>query len=467
MKPFMNEDFLLTTDTAKKLYHEHAKKMPIVDYHCHIHPKDIYDDVVYDNLCQVWLGGDHYKWRAIRANGVEERYVTGSGSTPYEKFEKWAEVVPKLIGNPLYHWTHLELKRYFGIDIALSPRTCREIWETANERLKTLSVRKIIQKSDVRLICTTDDPIDDLKWHKLLNRNKSFPVRVLPAFRPDKVLNIDKPGFPGYIEVLGNVCGLEIKTIDDLKAALASRISFFTEMGCKTADHALDYIVYKKSDVNLDAVLREALSGKPVDQRSADEYKAEVLTFLASQYKKHDIVMQLHYGTLKSINSSAVHRIGPDSGYDAIRGDSNSGTALGLLFNALEAAGSLPKTVVYSLNPTDNAQIDAIIGCFQSHEIAGKMQHGIAWWFNDTRTGMIEHLTSMANFSVLANFIGMLTDSRSFLSYTRHEYFRRILCELIGGWVENGEYPDDLETLGGMVEDISFNNAVKYFGFIL
>jgi len=465
VKTFINEDFLLTTNTAKKLYHEHAKKMPIVDYHCHIDPKDIYDDVVYDNLSQVWLGGDHYKWRAMRANGIDERYITGKDTSAYEKFEKWSETIPKLIGNPLYHWTHMELKRYFDIDDILSPKTCKKIWDTANERLKDLSVRKIIEKSNVKLICTTDDPIDDLRWHKYIRQDESCNFKVLPAFRPDNVLDINEPGFAQYIKKLGEVCGINIKTMDDVKTALASRIEYFVKMGCKTADHAMEYIVYRSTDANLDAVLQQALDGNLIDREEADEYKAELLMFCASQYKRHKIVMQLHYGTLKNANPAAYTKLGPATGFDAICGYDKSGVALGALLGALEASDSLPRTIIYSLNPTDNALIDSVIGCFQSSEIPGKIQHGSAWWFNDTKTGMIEHMTSLANFSILPNFIGMLTDSRSFLSYTRHEYFRRILCDLIGQWVENGEYPADMETLGKMVEDICYNNAVRYFEF--
>ena len=460
MKPFMDEDFLLTTDTARHLYHEHAGKMPVVDYHCHIDPKAIYEDTVYENLSQVWLGGDHYKWRAMRSNGIEERFITGQDTTPYEKFTKWAATVPRLIGNPLYHWT-----RYFNIETPLAPDTCAEIWQTANQKLETLSVRKIIEKSDVRVICTTDDPADDLRWHQLIREDKSLAVRVLPAFRPDKAVNIDKPGFSDYIMKLGSVCGFPIRTVDDLKAALRARILNFVQMGCKAADHGLDYIVHVIGEDNLDAILQQALAGIAVSQKQADAFKTEILTFLAAQYKQQDIVMQLHYGAVRNNNRHALAQLGPDTGYDAIYGRADSGLALGALLGSLEAADILPKTIIYSLNPTDNAQIGAIIGCFQSGEIPGKIQHGSAWWFNDTRTGMIEQMTSLANLSVLANFIGMLTDSRSFLSYTRHEYFRRILCELIGNWVENGEYPADMASLGSMVEDISYHNAVRYFGF--
>ena len=465
MNNFMDELFLLSNETARRLYQDHASKMPIVDYHCHINPKEIYEDLVYENLSQIWLGGDHYKWRAMRSNGIDERFITGNDTTPYEKFEKWAETVPKLIGNPLYHWTHLELKRYFDIDAPLSGKTCKAIWENANKQLKTLSVRKIIEKSDVRLICTTDDPTDDLIWHQRIREDKSFKVKVLPAFRPDKAVHIDKPGFDTYIRKLGDVCGFEIRTVDDVKKALKARMLYFAEMGCKAADHALDCIVYARTEDNLDALLQSALAGGPIRPDLADAFKTEILSFCAAQYKVLNIVMQLHYGAARNNNPRAYAKLGPDTGYDAIYGHHESGVALGALLGSLEGSDCLPRTIIYSLNPDDNAQIDAILGCFQSPEIPGKMQHGSAWWFNDSKTGIIAQMTSLANHSVLANFIGMLTDSRSFLSYTRHEYFRRILCNMLGQWVENGEYPADMETLGKMVEDISYNNAVTYFGF--
>lgn len=467
MKPFMDKDFLLNSDTAKTLYHDYAERMPVLDYHCHINPQEIYEDRVYSNITEVWLGGDHYKWRAIRSNGVDERYITGKDSTDYEKFEKFAEVMPKLIGNPLYHWTHLELQTYFGVTEPLSPKSCRRIWDACNEKLKTLSVRKIIEQSDVRLICTTDDPVDDLKWHKLIAADPTFSVQVLPAFRPDKAMNIDKPGFAAYLENLGNVVGRRLSTVRDVSAALSERVAYFASLGCKASDHGLDEIPNETGVSDLDAVLRQALAGKPVTKKEADAYKTAILTNLAADYKKHGIVMQLHYGAVRNTNPAMFRSLGADTGFDAISGCADNGTALAGLLGILADRGTLPKTVIYSLNPADDAQIGAVIGCFQTPETAGAIQQGSAWWFNDNKSGMTAQLTSLANLGVLGNFIGMLTDSRSFLSYTRHAYFRRILCNLLGGWVENGEYPADLETLGALVQDVSYRNAVRFFGFSL
>lgn len=461
IKEFMNEDFLLTGNTARKLYHEHAATMPIIDYHCHIDPRQIYEDKPFEDLAHVWLGGDHYKWRVMRANGVDERYITGD-ATPYEKFEQWANTMPMIIGNPLYHWAHLELQRYFDIYEPLSPETCRDIWERANQKLKELSPRKIIERSSVRVICTTDDPVDDLRWHKLLSQDEGFACKVLPAFRPDKAINIDKAGFASYITTLEAASGIRVKDLDSLKAALDQRLQFFVSMGCKAADHGLDYIVNEGVDV-ADAALQSALRGEGLSREQADSYKTAVLRHLARRYREQGIIMQLHYGAARNNNPRAFKSLGPDTGYDAIGGGADSGSRLGGLLGAMDSDGGLPKTIIYSLNPTDNAQIAAIIGCFQGPEHPGKMQHGSAWWFNDTKAGMIEQITNLANFSVLGRFIGMLTDSRSFLSYTRHEYFRRILCELLGSWVDNGEYPADMQTLGRMVEDISFNNTMAYF----
>ncbi|HAL73711.1 MAG TPA: glucuronate isomerase [Clostridiales bacterium] len=462
MKAFMDDNFLLTTETAKILYHNYANRMPIIDYHCHINPREIFENKTYDNLSEIWLGGDHYKWRSMRSNGIAEELITGRESTPYQKFEQWAATVPRLIGNPLYHWTHLELQRYFGIFKPLNPSTCAGIWAEANHQLHTMPVRSIIEKYNVRVICTTDDPIDDLKWHQLLRADDGFKTKVLPTFRPDKTVNIDKPGFNLYLDQLGEVCDITINSVDDLLLALQTRLSYFVENGCRAADHGLDYIVYSQND-NVDMILKKVRSGLSISQAEADAFKTVILKFCAAEYRKHNIVMQLHYGAVRNNNPNAMTSIGPDTGYDAINGRADSGASLGSLLGALQATDSLPRTIIYSLNPADNAQIGTIIGCFQSDEIAGKIQHGSAWWFNDTKTGMVEHLTSLANLSVLSNFVGMLTDSRSFLSYTRHEYFRRILCELLGTWVETGEYPADIAILGNIVEDICYRNALRYF----
>ncbi len=464
MPAFIGENFLLGSETARALYHGHAATLSIVDYHCHINPKEIYEDLHYKNITEVWLAGDHYKWRVIRANGYPERVITGDAD-PYEKFEAWAHTVPKLIGNPLYHWTHLELMRYFGIEETLSPRTCKEIWERSNKTLKTLSVRKILELSNVTAICTTDDPADDLHYHKLLQADKTLKTRVLPAFRPDKAVNIGKPAFREYVKKLEAASGIAIRDIDGMKAALAQRLDYFSSLGCVASDHGLDYIVSEEHRENANAILTAALNGKSPTRQEEDIYKTELLLFLAEEYQKRGWVMQLHYGAVRDNNPPTFEKLGPDTGYDAISGVAGSGMALGKFFGMLEQKESLPKTIVYSLNPVDNAQIGTVIGCFQKGELPGKLQHGSAWWFNDTRRGMVDQLTSFAELSVLPNFVGMLTDSRSFLSYTRHEYFRRILCDLLGAWVENGEYPRDMEVLGAMVRDISYFNAVRYFGF--
>ncbi|HMM32037.1 MAG TPA: glucuronate isomerase [Clostridia bacterium] len=466
MQTLIHNDFLLTNETARVLYHGHSEKMPVIDYHCHIDPKQIYEDYRYSDIAEVWLGADHYKWRVLRANGVEERLITGDAS-PYEKFQAWAAVVPKLIGNPLYHWTHLELARYFGIFEPLSPNTCKEIWDKANETLKTLTVRKIIERSNVTAICTTDDPADDLKWHKLIKEDKSFKTLVLPAFRPDKAVNVNKPDFSKYLEKLGATAGINIRSLDDVKEALSRRVKYFAEMGCLTADHGLDAIVCEQDSAAASAALHNMLSGTRPDAYGEAAYKTEVLLHLGRLYQKYGFVMQLHYGAVRDNNPVMYEKLGPDTGYDAIGGVSHCGAALGQFLGTLEKEGALGKTIVYSLNPIDNAQISTVIGCFQGAYVRNKMQHGSAWWFNDTKRGMEEQLKNLAESSVLPNFVGMLTDSRSFLSYTRHEYFRRILCNLLGTWVENGEYPRDMELLGEMVEDISYNNTVSYFGFRL
>jgi glucuronate isomerase len=466
MKKFMDEDFMLPNETAKTLYHKYAENMPIIDYHCHIDPKEIAENRKFDNITQVWLGGDHYKWRMIRSNGVAEDSITGSAGDR-EKFQKFAEALPKAIGNPMYHWTHLELKRYFGYNGVLNADTAEEVWNLCNAKLKTdaLSVRGIIEQSNVKLICTTDDPADSLEWHKKIKADPSCKVRVVPAWRPDKIDNIDKPTFPKYVETLGKAAGMKIKSMKDVYAALSKRMDFFGEMGCKASDHGITCVPFRPAgDGEVEAVFEKAMAGKALTAEEIEKYQYAMLLFLGKQYAKRGWVMQIHFGALRDTNSVMFDRMGPDTGFDAL-GAQNSAHKIAGLLDALNRTHELPKTVLYSLNPTDNEMIDSIIGCFQGTVVPGMIQHGAAWWFNDTKTGMIAQLTSLANLSVLGNFIGMLTDSRSFLSYTRHEYFRRILCGLIGTWVENGEYPDDIEFLGKMVQDISFNNANRYFGF--
>ncbi|MBR6790665.1 MAG: glucuronate isomerase [Oscillospiraceae bacterium] len=466
MKAFMDENFLLTTETARTLYHDYAAKMPIVDYHCHINPAEIAEDRRFDTITQAWLGGDHYKWRAMRSNGVPEECITGSASDR-EKFDAWAATMPKLIGNPLYHWTHLELKRYFGVDKPLSPATADEIWEICNKKFQEpgMTVRGIIEQSGVTAIGTTDDPVDDLRWHKAIAADPTCKVKVAPSFRPDKVLNIEKPEFVDYIKKLGEVAGIEIMCFHCLTEALKSRVAYFAENGCKASDHGIGKIVcVPTTPAEASVILKKRLAGEPITEREADGFRTAVFLMLAEEYVKHDIVMQIHFGAGRNNNTKMFKKLGPDTGYDTIASYS-CGEGLPELLDQMEMRDILPKTVIYSLSPCDSEMIGTVIGAFQGEGIGCKVQLGAGWWFNDTKTGMIKQLTDYANLSVLGNFIGMLTDSRSFLSYTRHEYFRRILCELIGGWVENGEYPADMETLGKMVQDISYNNTMAYFGF--
>ena len=468
MKKFMDEDFLLSTQTAQKLYHEHAEKTPILDYHCHINPEEIAKDRQFENITQVWLGGDHYKWRQMRSNGVDEKYITGD-APDREKFQKWAETLEKAIGNPLYHWSHLELKRYFGYDGCLNGETAEEVWNLCNEKLKTpeMSVRNLIRQSGVTLLCTTDDPADSLEWHKVIAEDESFEVQVLPAWRPDKAMNIEKPDYADYLKKLGTAAETEIHTFADLKAALKKRMAFFDSMGCRASDHALEYVMYAPaSEEEVEAVFAKRLGGDTLTKAEELKFKTAFMLFVGKEYARLGWAMQLHYGCKRDNNVFRYEQLGPDTGYDCIDNYAPSGQMADFL-NALNASDELPKTIIYSLNPNDNAAIGTILGCFQDSGAIGKIQQGSAWWFNDHKTGMIEQMTSLANLGLLGNFIGMLTDSRSFLSYTRHEYFRRILCELIGGWVENGEYPADMKVLGKMVEDISYNNAVRYFGFDL
>lgn len=459
---FITDDFLLTTKTARALYHDAAEGLPIVDYHCHIDPAQIAADAHFGNITEVWLGGDHYKWRLIRSDGVGEDEITGS-ATDREKFDRFCRVIPKCIGNPMYHWTHLELKRYFGFDGILSPDTADEVWELTKEKLKTLSVNEIIRRSNVMMIGTTDDPADSLEHHKAIADSGVCSAAVLPSFRPDRALNVDREGFPDYIRRLSEVSGVTIGCPDDLKAALSARLDLFCSLGCRAGDHALDRMVCEIADgLTLKDIFSRAMAGEKVDQRSADAFRTDMLLFLGGEYARRGVVMQLHYGARRNVNSRMFARLGPDTGFDCVSAADN-GAALAGFLDELDRRGDLPKTVIYSLNPSDNAMIDSVIGCFQGAETPGMIQHGSAWWFNDTKDGMRDHLKSLADLSVLGNFIGMLTDSRSFLSYTRHEYFRRILCDLIGGWVEAGEYPHDMTTLSELVRGICFENAKRYF----
>ena len=465
MKKFMDEDFLLTTETAKNLYHNYAEKLPIIDYHCHLSPQEIYEDVRYENITQVWLGADHYKWRQMRSNGVEEKYITGDASDR-EKFQKWAETLEKAIGNPLYHWSHLELKKYFGYEGHLCGDTAQEVWDLTSEKLKqeNMSARGLILQSNVDTICTTDDPVDSLEWHRKIKED-GFEVKVLPAWRPDKAMNIEKADFAQYITKLAQVSGVEIRDFDSLIEALKNRMDFFAENGCTVSDHGLEYVMYESYEpAEVNEIVKTRLSDGVLTKTEERKYKTAFMTALGREYAKKNWVMQLHYGVQRDLNKKVYNALGPDAGIDAINTYSSS-IEMGQYLNALAIDDSLPKTIIYSLNPADNAAIGTVIGCFQDSSAVGKIQHGAAWWFNDHKTGMMEQMTSLANLGLLGNFVGMLTDSRSFLSYTRHEYFRRIMCELIGGWVENGEYPDDEKALKQIVEGISYYNCKNYFCF--
>ena len=470
MKPFMGKDFLLDTEVAKDLYYKYADmtKIPVLDYHCHINPQEIYEDRQFENIAQVWLGGDHYKWRQMRTNGVDEKYITGD-ATDREKFQKWAETLPKLIGNPLYHWSHLELRYYFGYQGNLNGDTAEEVWNLCNEKLssKDFTVRNIIRKSNVKLICTTDDPIDSLEWHKKIKEDDSFDVQVLPAWRPDKITNIEKPDFAEYIKKLSDVSGVEVSDFESLKKAVSNRIDYFAENGCSVSDHGLEYVMYAPvTEAEADAILKKGLKGEAITDYENIQYKTAFLLFVAKEYCKRNWVMQLHYGCKRDNNALMYNKLGPDTGYDCINNYAPAAQLADFL-NALSATDEVPKTIIYSLNPNDDAVIGTIIGCFQGGGIKNKIQQGSAWWFNDNYVGMVNQMKSLANLSALGNFVGMLTDSRSFLSYTRHDYFRRILCQLIGEWVENGEYPYDEKALSEIIKGVSFNNAVEYFGFDL
>ena len=469
MKAFMDKDFLLETQTAKDLFHNYAEVTPILDYHCHINPKEIAEDRKFENITQVWLGGDHYKWRFMRSNGVEEKYITGDASD-YEKFCKWAECLGKAIGNPLFHWSHLELQRYFDYHGVLNKKTADEVWNLCNAKLAQadMSARSLIKKSNVTLICTTDDPIDSLEWHKMIAEDDSFDVVVLPAWRPDKAMNIEKPDYLEYLDKLAAVCGMsEIATFGHLKEALKMRMEFFDSMGCNVSDHGLEYVMYEPAtNDEIEAIFLKRLNHMQISKAEELKFKTAFMLFVGREYNRLNWAMQLHYGCKRDNNTPMFQKKGPDTGFDCINNFAPSSQIADFL-NDLVTTGELPRTIIYSLNPNDNQAIGTILGCFQDSSACAKIQQGSAWWFNDHKTGMQDQMISLANLGNLSGFVGMLTDSRSFLSYTRHEYFRRILCNLIGNWVENGEFPADMDILGEIVTNISYNNAKSYFNFPL
>ncbi|MDW5299355.1 MAG: glucuronate isomerase [Sedimentibacter sp.] len=466
MKKFMDENFLLDNGTAIKLYHDFAKEMPIIDYHCHISPKEIAENKRYRNITEIWLCGDHYKWKAMRSNGIDEEYITG-GAEDKDKFLKWAETVPYTIGNPLYHWSHLELQRFFGIDTLLNKESAEGIWEKCNELLQKeeFTARELIKRSNVKVICTTDDPTDTLEYHKVIAKDNTFDVKVLPAFRPDKAINIEKDGFTAWINNLGVIVGRKIETLDTLLEALKERVLYFNSLGCRASDHALDPIAFEKSNYEeVNNIFIKVLNQDELTISDIQKYKTHVLLFLGREYAKLGWAMQLHIGVIRNVNSRMMRNLGPDTGFDTI-GDYVFSEALAKFLDALDTTNELPKTILYCVNPRDNEVLATMIGSFQGGGIPGKIQFGSGWWFNDQKDGMIRQITALSNMGLLSRFVGMLTDSRSFLSYTRHEYFRRILCNLLGEWVEKGELPNDMDLLGEIARDICYNNANRYFGF--
>ena len=445
------------------LYHDAAETMPIFDYHNHLNQKAILEDSQMDNLTQVWLGGDHYKWRAMRAMGIPEELITGNGSD-YDKFLAWARTIENSIGNPLYHWTHLELQRYFGITAPLSEATAKQIWDSANEQMrsKEFSVRNLILRQNVKYMCTTDDPADDLEAHKAL-KNENFGCTVLPTFRPEKAMAIEKPGYADYIAKLSEVSGVDIKNVDDLMKALEKRMDYFISVGCVVTDHSLEGCFYQPATVeDVDRVMKKRLEGEELTAAECGMYKGYVMIALGKMYARKNIVMQLHIGALRNNSSRQLAAIGVDSGFDSMD-DIKYASYLSTMLNEMDKENLLPKTVLYSLNPNDNEMLASMAGNFQGGGIRGKMQFGTAWWFNDHKPGMEAQLTVLSSIGLLSPFIGMLTDSRSFLSFPRHEYFRRILCNVVGNWVENGEYPNHPDFLKEMINNISYNNAYNYF----
>lgn len=466
LKKFMDKDFLLDTETAKKLFHEYCEDTPICDYHCHLNPKEIYENKTPSDISELWLGGDHYKWRAMRSCGVSEDYCTGDKSGR-EKFEKFAYAIQYAIGNPLYHWAHIELQRYFGIDTPLSAKTADEIYDRANEAIKNGDFRpqSLIKKSNVKVVCTTDDPIDDLKYHALLKDVEDFDCKVLPSFRPDKALNVNLDGFSDYIKKLGEVAGVEIKSYKDVITALLNRIDYFDKAGCRVSDQAFDYVPFEKADEEeIEAAFERAMNGEKLSKHECDIYKTAVLIELGKKYHKLGWAMEIHIGAMRNNNTAMFNSIGADTGFDSV-GDENIAYPLSRFLDSLNVSGELPKTILFNLNNKDNVVLATMLGNFQSDEAESKIQFGPAWWFLDTMDGMTDQMKTLGNLGLLGKFVGMETDSRSFTSYGRHEYFRRIMCSLIGKWVEDGWYANDEEILKEIVQGISYNNAMKYFNF--
>ena len=466
MKAFMDKDFLLDTDSAKMLFHEFAENMPICDYHCHLSPKEIFENKAPKSITELWLSGDHYKWRAMRSCGVEEKYCTGDASDK-EKFEKFAYTLQYCIGNPLYHWAHIELQRYFGIDTPLNAKTADEIFDKANEAIKNgdFTPQSLIMRSNVKVVCTTDDPVDNLKYHKLLKDVDGFDCKVLPSFRPDKALNAHLDGFADYINTLSDVCNMEIKSYKDVIKALLMRADYFDSVGCRVSDQAFDYPPYAIADDDeIEEIFKRAMNNEKITLAECDKYRTPILIALGEKYHELGWAMEIHIGAMRNNNTLMFNKIGADTGFDSV-GDCEIAQPLSRFLDALNVNDKLPKTILFNLNDKDNTVLGTMLGNFQSSDAQSKIQFGPAWWFLDTMDGMTNQMKTLGNLGVLGKFIGMETDSRSFTSYGRHEYFRRIMCALLGRWVEDGWYAFDEDILKEIVQGISFNNAMKYFNF--
>lgn len=466
MKKFLDEHFLLNTKTAQLLYHDYAAKMPIIDYHCHLPPQQIAENTRFENITQVWLNGDHYKWRAMRTNGIDESFITGD-RPDREKFRKWAETVPYTLRNPLYHWTHLELQRYFGITDLLTPETADRIFDETQEKLQSpeYRVRGLLQRMNVRVICTTDDPLDNLGYHQQL-QDEGYEIPVFPAFRPDAAMNLGKPAvFAAYVATLATVSGRSVTTYADFVAALKTRHDFFAAMGCKVSDHGLEEIyVVDYIEEEIGRIFEKALAGNVVSDMEHRQFKSAMLLLFAQWDAEKGWVQQYHLGALRNNNSRMMHKLGPDTGWDSI-GDFRQGSALSKFLDKLDSKDQLAKTILYNLNPADNELMATMVGNFNDGSVAGKIQFGTAWWFLDQKDGMTRQINALSNMGLLSRFLGMITDSRSFLSFPRHEYFRRLLCDLFGTEMENGELPNDTEWVGQVIQDICYNNANAYFGW--
>jgi len=471
MKAFMDENFLLQTETAQKLYHEHAAKMPIIDYHCHLIPKMVADDHRFKSITEIWLGGDHYKWRAMRSNGVDERFCTGTDTTDWEKFQKWAETVPYTFRNPLYHWTHLELKTAFGINKLLNPETAREIFDECNDKLlndPNMTARGLMRRYNVETVCTTDDPVDSLEYHKQV-RDSGFEIKMLPTWRPDKAMAVENPAeFRAYVEKLAEVSGVNINKFQDMIDALQKRHNFFEEMGCRLSDHGIEeFYAADYTDDEINTIFNKVYGGSHLTCEEIDKFKSAMMIVFGEMDHASGWTQQFHYGAIRNNNSKMFKLLGPDTGFDSI-GEFNTAKSCAKYLDKLNSRGKLTKTILYNLNPCANEVIATMLGNFQDGTIAGKIQFGSGWWFLDQKDGMQKQMNALSLLGLLSRFVGMLTDSRSFLSYPRHEYFRRTLCNLVGTDIENGEIPYtgyEQNRVNQMIKDICYNNAKNYFKF--